>query len=167
MIGQHAGHPAQDMRGKVFNANPGQEEEPVVICDQMQVLPSHGGRPADEAVPTTDMPGSRGPGQTGNGPGTCKDDVLEMLTHRLAISQIVMLLHEAVEHGVRAAAADLPEFQWPDTLEIGDQGCLIGTDQRWSVGIDQRVDHVGASGRQADVPRTVKCEHEASANHVA
>ena len=66
MIGQHPAHLPQNMRCQVLDANPGENEESAIIHDEMKILSSHMGRPADKPVPAADMAGSRRPGQTGN-----------------------------------------------------------------------------------------------------
>ncbi len=77
----------------------------------------------------------------------------------------MVLLDETVEDRLEPSAAHLPEFQWHDLLQGGFNGRVIDLDLRWFFVINRWV-YTNARGRQTDVSRAVKREHEASANHV-
>ena len=53
----------------------------------------------------------RGPGQAGNGPLLGKDQVFQVLAHRLGIPEIVMRLDQGVKDRLLWGAANLPDRQ--------------------------------------------------------
>src|SRR6056297_2162071 len=94
---QHAGHAAQDMGGKRGHMHPGQDQKPGVVSHQGDIFFAGLWRPADEAVPATDVSRGRGPTQAGNGAIVGVDDVFELLAHGMAVAQVMKLLDQAVK----------------------------------------------------------------------
>jgi hypothetical protein len=62
----------------------------------MEILTTYLDGPADKAVPTTNVAGRRTVDHTGHRPLPGKNQILEVLSHWLAISQIVILLDQTV-----------------------------------------------------------------------
>ena len=82
-----------------------------MIGDQMDVLPTDCSRPADKAVTATNMAGRRTIDHTGDRPLMGKDQILEVLSHRLAIAQIVILLDQAITEFLKGRAPHLADLK--------------------------------------------------------
>jgi len=65
--------------------DPGQNEESALVGNQMDVLPTDCGWPSDKTVAAANMPGRRTIDHAGDRPLVGKDQILEVLSHRLAI----------------------------------------------------------------------------------
>jgi hypothetical protein len=85
------------MGGQLRHPDPGQDQEAAVIGYQVEILSAYPGCPTDKTVPAADMARGRGKDYTGHRPFKGKDHILEVLPYRLAISQVVILLDEAVK----------------------------------------------------------------------
>src|SRR4051812_48848382 len=94
---QGAGHLPQKMRGQVRNPNPWQDQEPRVVGEEANVPPPRLRVPADVAVAAAQMPRSRTPRQTGDGTSLCPGQILQVLADGLLVTQVVIVLHQAVE----------------------------------------------------------------------
>ena len=76
----------------------------------MQIVFSGLRLPADEGVSGFDLPGSRAPPQTGNGPLLDKSDVLEMIADDLTIAQVMVLVDQRVVEWFEFCVSDRFEF---------------------------------------------------------
>jgi hypothetical protein len=77
----------------------------------MQVLSADPYLPADKTIPATNVAGRRAIDHTGHWSLPGKDQILKVLSHRLAISQIVILLDQAVAELLKRTTTDLPDLQ--------------------------------------------------------
>src|SRR3954466_569533 len=101
-------HSSQNVRGQVRNLHPRQNQKTRVVCDTPNVAPPRSRTPTDVAVAAAEMAWRRAPRQTRDRPAVSPHDILQMLAHRLLISQIVMVLDEAVEKRVFRRPSYLP-----------------------------------------------------------
>src|ERR1039458_349724 len=85
------------MGGQVRHRDPGQNQKARIIGEETDVAPPCFCIPADETVAAAQVPRCRTPGQTGNRPSLSPQNILEMLPHRLLITKVVIVLHQAVE----------------------------------------------------------------------
>ena len=69
-------------------------------------------RPADKPVPAADMTWRRRPGETGDGSLPGIDDIFELLSYRMAITQIMVLLDKTVESLFFTTAPHLTKSKW-------------------------------------------------------
>ena len=76
--------------------HPGQNQEATLVGHQMQILTTDLDGPADKAIAATNMAGRRAIDHTGHRPLPGKDQILQVLSHGLAIPQIVILLDQTV-----------------------------------------------------------------------
>ncbi len=76
--------------------HPGQNQESTLVGHQVDVLSADVDRPAYKAIPATNVAGRRAIDHAGHRPLPGKDQILQVLSHRLAITQIVILLDQAV-----------------------------------------------------------------------
>jgi hypothetical protein len=84
------------MGSQMLYTDPGQYQEPSVVGQKMNALFSQPLRPANVAVPASDVTGSGRPGQTGNGSFPGIDNVFKLLSDRMTVSEIMVLLDQAV-----------------------------------------------------------------------
>jgi len=62
------------------------------------------------------MSGSRRPCQAGNGSILGESHILEVLSHRLCIAQVMMLGNEAIEEFFTRGSSDLQQCDWGEVL---------------------------------------------------
>ena len=111
VLSKPPGHSTQDIGSQVRHPDPGHNQEAAVIGNQVEILSSYTGRPTDKAVPAADVARGRGKGYTGHRSSKGKDQILEVLPYRLAISQVVILLDKAVKEFFGCRAPHLPDLQ--------------------------------------------------------
>ena len=91
--------------------HPGQNQEATLIGHEMEILTTDLNRPADKAVPATNVAGCRTIDHTGHRPLPGKDQILQVLSHRLAITQIVILLDQAVAELLKGRTPHLTDLK--------------------------------------------------------
>ena len=99
--------------------DPGQNEKPGIVGKQADVLPAGLPRPADETVPRSQVARRRGPGEPGNGPILCIDQVFQVLAYRLGVTEVVVGLEQGVKEFLFRSAADLSDSEG---FELGEPG---------------------------------------------
>jgi len=103
--------------------DPGQNEESALVGDQVNVLPTDCDRPANKTVAATNMPGCRTVDHTGDRPLMGKDQILEVLSHRLAIAQIMILLDQAITEFLKGRTPHLADLKGENRREGTPNGC--------------------------------------------
>jgi hypothetical protein len=84
--------------------NPGQDQKARIVCQQMKISLPRFGIPANEAIAACQVTRRRKPRQTGNRLTSGGNQILKTLSDSLLITEIVILLDQAVEQsscGVR------------------------------------------------------------------
>src|SRR5512135_1780185 len=121
------------MAGQPRHSHPGQEEKSGVVSQQMDMSPALFLRPANELVPWSQMPRGRRPRHTGNRRSPRIDQVLEVLTDRLGVGQVMMGLDQTAEEFLLRSAAHLPDLHWPQLINRGLDlfPPLLGQRSRW------------------------------------
>src|ERR1019366_2250023 len=109
---------------------PRQNQESRVVDDQANVPASRLGAPTDVAVARTDMPRRARPRQTGDRPTLRPHQILQVLSHRLFVTQIMMLLHQAVKQRLVHATPHLHKLQGLDLFQTAFDGRRVEYD--WS-----------------------------------
>jgi hypothetical protein len=79
----------------------------------------------------------------------------------------MVLLHQAVEHGLVGRAPHLPQFERAKRGQTGVQRRVVDVDRRRLGASGQRVVAQETHRRQYDVPLAVQLQHQATAYHVA
>jgi hypothetical protein len=94
----------------------------------MQILTTNLDRPADKAVPTTNVAGHRAIDHTGYRPLSGKDQILQVLSYWLAVTQIVILLDQTVAELLKGGPPYLMDLKGEnrrkrtlDRLRVNDQ----------------------------------------------
>ena len=73
----------------------------------MNVASAGLGRPANEAIPATEVTRRGGPGQAGQRPTVGRDQIFEVLTNRLRVTQVMVLLDQTVKQRFLACPSNL------------------------------------------------------------
>lgn len=94
------------MRGQIGNLNPGQDQETAVGGQLTKVLLSLPRRPADKAVPYGQFQCRCAPRQGGYRPIVQKSKVLEPMSQKSPIPQVMMPADELIPQRLPACAAD-------------------------------------------------------------
>ena len=100
----------QDFGSQTFNRDPGQNKETRVIGNEMQIVFFGLFVPSDEGVAGFNRPGGRSPADARNRPLADKGDVFKMISDNLAITEVMMLLNEAVVEGFKFGVSDQLKF---------------------------------------------------------
>ena len=87
IVAEAPGNPTQNVAGQGFDADPGQNEEPRVIGDQMQVLGSPWAVPTDIVVPGGTLPSRRAKEQASQRPSLgVADQILQVFPDAAAVA---------------------------------------------------------------------------------
>src|SRR5450755_1596045 len=95
------------------DADPRQNQKPRVIGDEADVALPRFRTPADVAVPAAQMARCRTPRQARDGTALPPGQVLQVLSDRLFVFQIMMLLHQTVEQRLVARVPPLLQLDGP------------------------------------------------------
>ena len=163
-----AGDAAQDMAGQMRNLDPGQDEEARVICQEMEMLPAHRRRPADEPVARSHVPRSGTPCQAGHWPLPRIHHVLELFAHRLGVAQVMIALDQPVEQRLVGRATHLPDLQRQKLSQRRRDRALVQQPvRRRPLAMGERIRRRMPFGRQFDMPAPMQRQHQTPADHVA
>jgi hypothetical protein len=77
----------------------------------MQVLSADPYLPADKTIPATNVAGRRAINHTGHRSLAGKNQILQVLSHRLAITQIVILLDQTVAELLKGGTPYLTDLK--------------------------------------------------------
>ena len=89
------------------DTNPGWNQKTGVVSEQVAILFPEFWGPADKMVPWPKMPCCRAKSKACQQPVSGKSHVLEVLSNRLRVSQVMVLLDEAVEQLFRRTSSNL------------------------------------------------------------
>src|SRR5574337_12491 len=132
-------HLSEDVRSQMRYPHPRQNQEPRVVGDQMNVAPPRPLVPANEPVAAAQMPWRTRPRQARNRLAARFDQILQVLTYRLFVFQVVILLHQAVEQRLLPAAPHLYDLQWRNLLQRAFYRPVIRHDRFRAVTTGQRI----------------------------
>lgn len=108
--GYGSGDMAKQMGGKVRNLDPGQNEKPRVVGQEVAVALAGKRRPADEGVATVNGVRCRRKGHAGHHPAACGNQILEVFADRLAVAQVMVLPDQTVEKFFFRRPTNLSQF---------------------------------------------------------
>src|SRR5215472_1042366 len=97
-------------------ANPRQNQKTRIVGNEPDVALAGLLTPLQEAVPAAQMPRRRTPRHAGDRPSLRPRQILEMLAHRLFITEVVVMFDEAVEQRFVTSAAHLLDLDRPEFL---------------------------------------------------
>jgi hypothetical protein len=84
------------MRREILHRDPGQDEEPAVVDDPVEVGGPLRGGPADPLVPPAQDPGGGTEGQGRHGPALEEGKVLESMAQQLLIPEIMIAADQLI-----------------------------------------------------------------------
>lgn len=97
----------QQVRSQMRDLNPWQNQKSTLIGDQMEVVLAGRYIPPDKSVPDSDVPRGGRPQQTSDRPAMGKGYILEVLSDRLGVTQVVVLVDQTVTELLLRSPADL------------------------------------------------------------
>jgi hypothetical protein len=133
--------PPQQMTGQVRHLDPGQNQIPAVVSDQVKVVLVGLLGSSDELIAQVELAGSRTPSRARNGAGCGHHQILQMLAHRTAVPQVVITAEQMGKEFFAFGPAYQADLQRPQRR----QGSLNG---RGVVKLDGR--HAPVSDRVID-----------------
>lgn len=140
----------QQMGGHVGDLNPRENQKSILVGDQMEIFLPGRYIPSDKSVPNSNVPWSGRPEQTGNGPVMEKGHVLEMLSNRLGIAQIMILADEAVTKLLLRGPADLLQMYGGKLADGATDWRLINLDRDRHLPVSQGIGGPAFGRRQLD-----------------
>lgn len=156
----------QQMGSQVRDLNPGQNQKSTLIGDQMEVILPGRYIPSDKSVPGSDVPWGGRPEQTGDRPAMGKGHILEVLSDRLGITQVVVLADEAVTELLLRGPADLLEVDGKQRIDGAMDRCLINRNPGRRLAVGQGVGNLPFGRRQLDPALGFEEQQQAAADHV-
>ena len=161
-----AGHVAQRVRSQMTNLHPGQDQEPRIVGNQVQVASPCGRRPPEEAVAGAELRRRGRPPEAPHDPPSCIDQKFQVLPHRRAVAEVVVGFDQEVEQLLLIPRPpDLPQLDRPQLGEAAAQRRSIDLHPgrlqppRWLPALPPRR-------RQLDLPRPMQRQHHPPAHHV-
>jgi hypothetical protein len=161
---------AQDMAGQARRVQPGYDKESGVVGDHLQPGGPRRGIPSDMLVAVRTLPGGRAKEQAGHrAAGSFPRQILEVLPHRAAVTQIVELMEQgfkkpAVDGGHRA---DFPQVQREEVGQWSFEEFLTdGRIQRRHLLVPHSIGRRPATGWLPDQASLLQLEQERSGRHV-
>jgi len=106
VVGDSFGINGQELTREKLYRNPGQNEKPSVVDHEMEVFFFGGFVPPDQRFPGFDRPCSRSPAQACDRLLTDKGHILEMVPDNLTITQVMILLNQAVIEWFKGGVSD-------------------------------------------------------------
>ena len=108
---------------KMRNRHPRQNQKSGIVGQQMNIAPPCFHSPADELVSASQMPWRTGPRQTSDRLSFRRDQILQVLTDGLFVTQIVILIDQAIEQRLlRRSPAPVRSESGPKSLKAPHTG---------------------------------------------
>src|SRR5579863_851452 len=131
--------------------DPRQNQEARVVSDESDVAPARFGAPSYITVAAAQMTRGRTPCHARDGTALCPHQVLQMLAHRLFVSEIVMVFDETVEQGFVGCSSDLLKRDRTDVSESADQRRGVDQNRLRLASLHKRIDRGLTSRGQFDL----------------
>src|SRR5215469_357652 len=97
VVRQGGRHATEKVRGQMWHTDPWQDQKTCVVGDEPNVALAHFLTPADEPIPTAQMPWRRTPCHASDRPALGPDHIFQMLAHWLLITKIVVMFDKTIE----------------------------------------------------------------------
>src|SRR6266567_2861864 len=131
--------------------DPGQNQEPCVVTNEADVAPPRLSRPAYVAITAAQMTRRRTPCHAGDGSSLRPHQILQVLAHRLLVSEIVMMFDETVEQGFVGCSSDLLKRDRTDISESAVERRGIDQNRLRLVSLHKRIERGLTSRGQLDL----------------
>src|SRR5579863_1667362 len=106
------------------HSDPRQNQEARVVGHEADVAPPRFGAPSYITVAAAQMAWRRTPGHTRDGPALRPHQILQVLADRLFVTEIMMLLHQAVEQRFVRRFSDLLQLERPNVSQRTLRGVI-------------------------------------------
>src|ERR1017187_845150 len=147
--------------------DPGQNQEPCVVSHEADVAPPRLCRPAYVAIAAAQMTRRRTPCHAGDGSSLRPHQILQVLSHWLLVTEIVMMLDEAVEQRFVGCSSDLLKRDRTDVDKCTRQRRHVDQDRLLSVSLYERIERGLTNRRQFDLACAVQHQQKTAADHIA
>ena len=118
------------------DADPGRQEKPGVVGQQMEIIAPCFAIPSNVAVPASYVPRGGRPRKTGYGSFLRKGNVFEVRPNRLRVAEVMELGNEAVVELFKLSTPYLAEHDRVEFFESGLDWGLVNFDQSGSIAGD-------------------------------
>src|SRR6185503_6569070 len=106
----------------MIHADPREDQEARLICDETDVVPARFPRPADVAISRTEVTRSRGPAEASDRALAGADNkILEVLADGARVAEIVVLLDQRLDETLLGRAPHLAQLDRPELCEARDE----------------------------------------------
>jgi hypothetical protein len=155
----------QNFGSQTFDGNPGQNKESSIINHKREVFLLGGFVPADEGFSGLDRPGGRTPSDTGHRAIAEKGQIFQMLTDDLVVTEIMILMNEAVVEGLQGGVPDHGHCDGTVISKTSFQRRLIHENRR-NEAISFFIPTVMLTARQFEMPLSFQGNQHLPAGHV-
>src|ERR1017187_3542371 len=131
--------------------HPGQNQESRVVSNETNVAPPRLGGPAYVAIAAAQMTRRRTPCHAGDGSSLRPHQILQVLAHRLLVSEIVMMFDETVEQGFVGCSSDLFQCDRTDVSESAVERRGVDRNRLRLVSLHKRIERGLTNRRQLDL----------------
>jgi hypothetical protein len=160
---EDSGHSPQEVRGQMGNLDPGKNEEASILGNKMDASISVIGLPSDEMIPRGHLPGCSSPAEASQRPPLMEGHILEVFSHGLTVTQVVVGLDESLVERFPLGTAYHLEIDGPQLLQSSPEGLP---------GVKWNLDRPLSAGsppvlyrRQFHQPRLLKTQEEFTTGH--
>lgn len=156
----------QQVRSQMRHLNPWQNQESTLIGDQMEIVFAGGYIPPDKSIAGSDVPRGGRPHQTSDRPAMGKGYILEVLSDRLGVTQVVVLVNQTVTELFLRSPADLLEVDGKKCIDGAMDRCLINRDSVGWFAVGQGIGKLAFGRRQLNPPLGFEEQQQAAAHHI-
>src|SRR6266571_3736530 len=125
VLGDAPCHTAQNVGSQMLHLDPRKNQKARVVGQEANIAPPRFCTPADVAVARTQVSRRARPRQAGKRSRLPPDQILQMLAYRLLITQIMMLLQQAIKEGLISSAPHLLKLHCAQLTQLAFDGCGI------------------------------------------
>lgn len=148
------------------DVHPGKNEKSGVVRKQMAISGPGFRRPADEDIPAPDLISAGRPRKTGNRSILDQRNILEMFADGLGITEVVIMLDEAIKQFLQAGFPDLAEINRRQVLNRGIQWSPVDVYKGWKTTLGKGIVRGALAGWQSEQAFSFQDEKEPAADHV-
>lgn len=158
-------HPAQDVGGKIWDLDPGKDKEACILSNKMDVSIPVSRSPSDEIISRGDLPCPCPPTNADKGSILMKGDILEMLPHGLAVTEVMVSLNETIVEGLPLSVSDHLNLDRGEFRKGGRDGlCRVEGDLKGPL-LPLALPSI-PSRRETNQPFSFKAQEEFPAGHL-
>jgi hypothetical protein len=154
------------MRRKVRHLYPRQDEKAALVGDEPDVGLSLLFGPTDVSVAWPEVASGRRPAEACDGLPASGHEILEVLTDRMGVPEIMVLLDERLDESLVRSATNLTDVEGPEIRKTRGERRSRHIDQS-DHGVAARLLAPPSSRRQIQVALPVKFQHQSTTERVA